>query len=64
MEPTLRLHLRAGDYKNISYLYKMNRNSMIGYTGVVLVLTFFVVGLSIKMSEKKRDKYCSACSGK
>lgn len=42
----------------------MNRNSMIGYTGVVLVITFFVVGLSIKMSEKKRDKYCSACSGK
>ena len=42
----------------------MNRNSAIGYAGVILVLTFFAVGLSIKMSEKKQEKYCSRCSGK
>lgn len=42
----------------------MNRNSAIGIAGVVLVLTFFAVGLSIKMTEKKQEKYCSACSGK
>jgi hypothetical protein len=42
----------------------MYRNSSIGIAAVVLVLTFFAVGLSIKMSEKKQEKYCSACSGK
>jgi len=42
----------------------MNKNAAIGFAGVVLVLTFFAVGLSIKVSEKKQEKYCSACSGK